>query len=156
QGPHELPLHLLWRIPITTKANPPSAIPTVDARRLYLVTSTVEAYSLEKGELLWRSPLRQYVPRGLLAVNGMVIVPEGVVSALDGRTGREVWEFTPDANTSLGRAAADGQALYFGTASHRLYALRLKDGEKLWETDLGPEWKEQAVVRGVAVAGETV
>jgi outer membrane protein assembly factor BamB len=111
----------------------------------------VEAYSVETGELLWTFPLRSYVPQNLVASNGVVFVPETTVSALDGRTGKRIWEFTPDANASLGRAATDGRALYFGTAGHRLYALRTSDGRELWSRDIGPEWKDPAVIRGVTI-----
>jgi eukaryotic-like serine/threonine-protein kinase len=74
------------------------------------------------------------------------------VSALDETTGRRVWEFAPDANTSLGSAATDGRTLYFGTASHRVYALDARDGARRWAVDVGPEWRDPAVVRGVAAA----
>jgi len=149
-------VRLLWRTAVQAAGNAPSTTPATDGQRLFLVTSTVAAYSLATGEPLWYSPLHRYVPRSLLASHGLVLVPEAVVAALDAATGRPRWEFTPDANASLGRAAADGQAVYFGTSSHRLYALRLGDGQRRWVTDLGPGWTQPAVVRGVAVADEQV
>jgi outer membrane protein assembly factor BamB len=152
----EAAVRLLWRTAVDAAGDAPSTTPATDGRRLFLVTSTVAAYSLATGEPLWYSPLHRYVPRRLLAGRGMVFVPEATVAALDAATGRPVWEFTPDANTSLGRAAVDERALYVGTSSHRLYALRLADGRPAWVTDLGPGWTLPAVVRGVAVAGESV
>lgn len=145
-------VRLLWRTAVQAAGNAPSTTPATDGQRLFLVTSTVAAYSLATGEPLWYSPLRRYVPRRLLAGHGLVIVPEAVVAALDAATGRPVWQFAPDANASLGRGAVDGQSVYFGTSSHRLYALRLADGQRRWVTDLGPGWTQPAVVRGVAVA----
>lgn len=149
-------VQLLWRTAVSSQGAPPTTAPAADQGRLFVVTSAVEAYSIEKGRLLWQVPLRSYVPRNLVARNGMVFVPEATVSALDGETGRKVWEFTPDANASLGRAATDGRTLYFGTSNHRLYALSLSDGRQLWAVDLGTEWKHPAVVRGVAVSNDKV
>jgi outer membrane protein assembly factor BamB len=123
---------------------------------VFLVASGLQAYSRSSGQQLWRSPLRAYVPRALVATPDLVIVPESTVSSLDAHTGGRLWEFTPDANTSLGRAAVDGQSLYIGDSSHRVYSLRLADGTLGWQTDLGPEWTYPAVVRGVAVGDGTV
>lgn len=148
--------HALWRSPLAAGGDPPSGTPATDATRLFVVAGAVQAYALGTGELLWQRPLHTYVPRSLLAVSGLLIVPEATVSALDAATGRPVWEFTPDANVSLGRAATDGRAVYVGTASHRVTSLGIADGRPLWTVDLGPEWTDQAVVRGIAVAGGTV
>jgi outer membrane protein assembly factor BamB len=148
-------LRLAWQTPLAS-AGAPGSIPAVDGGRLFLVSSGVEAYSLETGKALWQSPLRSYAPRSLVAARGLVFVAEATVSALDAGSGRRRWEFTPDANASLGRAATDGHALYVGTASHRLYALRAGDGRQLWATDLGPNWTYPAVVRGVTVRQDKV
>jgi outer membrane protein assembly factor BamB len=149
-------LRLLWRTPLPPGGNPPVEIPASDGRRLFVVYTGIHAYSLETGKLLWELPFRSYAPRSLIADRNAVFVTEATVSALDGQTGRRLWEFTPDANTSLGRPALQGGILYFGTTSHRLYALRASDGRQLWVTDLGPAWKCPGVVRGIAVYGGRV
>jgi outer membrane protein assembly factor BamB len=148
-------LRLAWQTPLAS-AGAPGSIPAVDGGRLFLVSSGVEAYSRDTGKALWQSPLRGYAPRSLVAAGGLVFVAEATVSALDAGSGRRRWEFTPDANASLGRAATDGRALYVGTAGHRLYALRAGDGKQLWATDLGPDWTHPAVVRGVSVQDDRV
>ena len=148
-------LRLAWQTPLAS-AGAPGSIPAVAGGRLFLVSSGVEAYSLDTGKALWQSPLRSYAPRSLVAARGLVFVAEATVSALDAGSGRKLWEFTPDANASLGRAATDGRALYVGTAGHRLYALRASDGKQLWATDLGPDWTCPAVVRGVTVQEDRV
>ena len=144
-------LRPLWRTAVHTAGNPPIGTPATVGGLLFLVRSGVEAYSAATGELLWTVPLSTYVPQDLVASAGMVFVPEKTVFALDARTGKRKWEFSPDANASLGRAATDGKRLYFGTASHRLYALRVSDGRELWATNLGPEWQDPAVIRGVTI-----
>lgn len=133
---------------------PSSGTPTIGDRQLYVASSAIEAYSLDTGQRMWRSPLQQYVPRSLLAVGEAIVVPEATVFALDVHTGRKVWEFTPSGNASLGRAATDGHTVYFGTANHRVYALRAADGAPLWCRTLGKEWRFPAVVRGLAIFGE--
>jgi glucose dehydrogenase len=85
-----------------------------------------------------------------------VFAAEGVAFALDAATGRELWRFTPDADASLGRSAADDGAFYFGTLSRRAYAVSVTDGSLLWSTQLGPEWQYNSPVKGVAVSGDTV
>jgi outer membrane protein assembly factor BamB len=147
----DLPIQELWHKPIQPGSDPPSCTPATDDRYVFVVASDVEAYSIETGQLMWRSPLRNYIPRSLVTAGGRVFVAETTVSALDSVSGRRLWEFTPDANASLGRAATDGNALYFGTASHHLYALSAADGRKLWAVDVAQAWKYPAVVRGLTV-----
>ena len=142
---------LLWRAPIQVGGDPPVGIPATDGRHLFVISSQVEAFDLHTGRLLWRVPVRQYLPRSLVANRDAVFVAEETVSALDSRTGRTLWEFRPDANAALGRATVDGGTFYFGTSSHRLYALRASDGRQLWVTNLRPNSEYAAVVRGVAV-----
>jgi outer membrane protein assembly factor BamB len=145
-----LPLDLIWRAPLQIGHDLPFGIPAADEQHLFLITSQIEALALDTGKLLWQSPIRNFVARNVVSSKGMVFVAETTVSALDGETGRRLWEFTPDANTSLGRTATDGHALYFGTSTHQLYALRNSDGHQLWVIDLGLGWQWPAVVRGVA------
>jgi outer membrane protein assembly factor BamB len=149
-------LHLAWRMPLNSVGDPPIGIPAIADDRLFVVASDIRAYSVSNGRLLWQAPLQSYAPRALVVSSGMVIIPEAMISARDIRTGNKIWEFTPDANASLGRAAADSSAFYCGTSSHHIYALRLSDGQKLWSTDLAPEWEYPAVVRGISIFDETV
>lgn len=143
-------VHLLWRVPLRNGGPPPWGTPAVAEGTLWVTSSGVRAYSRNSGLEVWNSKLPRYSPRGIVVGMGRVIVVEAKVSALDANTGRKRWEFTPDANASLGRAVVRGNHLYFGTSSHRVYALRISDGAFLWERDIGPEWKYPAVVRGVA------
>lgn len=149
-------VHALWRTALAAGGDPPGGTPVTDASRLYVVAGAVQAYSLRAGRLLWQWQLRTYVPRSLVTVDGLVVVPESTVSALDGATGHVVWSFTPDADASLGRATTDGQAVYVGTASHQVYSLSVADGRMRWRADLGPGWTYPAVVRGLAVYHGTV
>jgi outer membrane protein assembly factor BamB len=147
---------LLWRTPLPAEAGIPLGTPATDGRRLYAVAGGLRAWDLQTGEPLWTAPLAENAPRNVSVHEGRVFVAETVAMAFDAATGRELWRFTPDANASLGRSAAMDGAFYFGTSSHRLYALRAADGSPIWSTDLGPEWTFPAVVRGVTVAEDTL
>jgi outer membrane protein assembly factor BamB len=146
---------LLWRTPLPAEAGIPLGTPATDGRRLYAVAGGVRAWDLQTGEPLWTAPLAENAPRNVAVDEGRVFVAETVAMAFDAATGRELWRFTPDANASLGRSTAADGAFYFGTASHRLYALHATDGTPIWSIDLGLEWTYPAVVRGVTVADDT-
>jgi outer membrane protein assembly factor BamB len=146
----------LWHVQFDSPRCLPFGAPAAGAGRLFVVCSGVQAYSADSGGPLWHSEQVQYNPRKAVRAKGSVLVVEATVSALDEKTGKKKWEFHPDANASLGRAAAEGNRLYFGTSSHRLYAVRISNGKLLWQTDLGPDWQYAAVVRGVAVVGKVL
>lgn len=146
-GPAARPL---WQAPFDPAGCMPFGSPAVDRGRLFVVCSGIQAYAQDSGRALWHSAQVEYNPHKAVTAEGRVLVVEATVSALDEETGEKKWEFRPDANASLGRATTQGNRLFFGTSSHRLYALRVSDGKRLWETDLGREWEYPAVVRGLA------
>jgi|CZKJ01.1.fsa_nt_gi outer membrane protein assembly factor BamB len=134
----------------------PFGTPAVEGNKLFIVCGGIRAYAQDSGRELWHSEQGEYNPHKVVTAGGRVLVVEAAVSALDAQTGQKKWEFRPDANASLGRATTQGNRLYFGTSSHRLYAVRISDGKILWQTDLGQEWKYPAVVRGLAAAGRVL
>lgn len=146
-------IHVLWQTSLLPGGAPPIGFPAVDGGRLFLIYSGVQAYSAHDGRLLWQVPV-SYLPTRLLANNNAVFVAEAKITALDSETGRSLWEFSPDANTSLGEPALYEGVLFVGTSSHRIYALRVSDGHKLWERDISPKWRYAAVVRGIVVKGD--
>ena len=72
--------------------------------------------------------------------DGVVYVPylDGThLAALDGVTGRKLWEFeTGDDLRSPPAIGSDG-TVYFGSDDHKLYALDGQSGNKLWEFETG-------------------
>jgi outer membrane protein assembly factor BamB len=146
----------LWQVGSDSAGCMPFGAPAVGGGKLFVICSGIRAYAQDSGQALWHSEQVQYNPRKAVTAKGRVLVVEATISALDEKTGKKKWEFRPDANASLGRATAQGNRLYFGTSSHRLYAVRVSDGKLLWQTDLGQEWQYQAVVRGVAAAGRVL
>ena len=65
----------------------------------------------------------------------MVVNEKGVVRALDGGTGEEVWERPLGAEISVEPVAAGG-VLLIGTATRRLLGLDVATGELVWEHTL--------------------
>ena len=143
------PVQVHWRMPYGNADSSSLTTPVVGDGRLFTEPAGLQVYFVSHGKLLWQGFSPRYSARSLVFGNNTVFVAEEKVTALNGNTGRKLWEFKPDANTSLGRATFAGDALYFGTSSHRLYALQAVDGRPLWNVDLGPDWKYPAVVRGV-------
>jgi outer membrane protein assembly factor BamB len=144
----------LWQSRFDSAGCLPFGAPALDEGKLFVVCSGIQAYAQDSGRALWHSQQVQYNPHKAITAGGRVLVVEATVSALDEKTGEKEWEFRPDANASLGRATTQGNRLYFGTSSHRLYAVRVSDGKVLWQTDLGQAWEYPAVVRGLAAAGK--
>lgn len=154
-GTPRQPRELLWRQAIQAD-RPPLGTPAADGERLYAVLGGVAAFRASNGEFLWRGSLDTYAPENLSVGGGRVYAAEAVVSAFDAATGQLAWRFRPDANASLGRSAFHGGAVYFGTSSHRVYALDAATGALRWATDVGAGWQYNGVVRGVAASGDTV
>jgi outer membrane protein assembly factor BamB len=146
----------LWQSRFDSAGCLPFGTPALDEGKLFVVCSGIQAYAQDSGRALWHSQQVQYNPHKAITAGGRVLVVEATVSALDEKTGEKEWEFRPDANASLGRAATQGNRLYFGTSSHRVYAVRVSDGKLLWQTDLGQAWEYPAVVRGLAAAGRVL
>jgi outer membrane protein assembly factor BamB len=148
----DINVRLVWRAPLPITTDVPSTKPAVLRHTVFVASSQVQAYSAKTGRLLWQVPLPSYVPCSLLAYKNTVFVTGDTIVAIDAKTGHTDWEFRPDANTSLGRAVVSRGVLYFGTSSHRVYALRIHDKKQIWVADLGPGWEFPAVVRGMVLS----
>jgi outer membrane protein assembly factor BamB len=149
-------LHVVWRTVLHVNDQAPQGHPTTSPSRLFLVQGGIAAYSRKEGKLEWQVPVGKYLPQSLLYKSGAIFVAEERITALDENDGHTLWEFSPEGNASLGRASIHGKTLCFGTDSHRVYALNIHDGRKLWVTDLGPDWKFRAIVRGAAMDARSV
>ena len=148
--------HPRWRTPLAEGGSPPSGIPVSNQGQVYFIYAGVQAYSADSGRLLWQAPVDSFLPAALLADRHFVFVVEKRVFASDRSTGKRAWEFSPDADASLCQAALDGNTLFFGTSSHKVYALNALDGHLLWTKDLQPGWQYPTVVRGVSIQNDTI
>ena len=128
---------------------------------LGMVGGAVQAFDLKSGELRWRSPLLNdgtfNAAENIVVSDGRVFVADAWrVVALDLGSGAELWRFVPDAEASSCEISGDDQSLYFGTRSHRVYALDVATGEPRWTVDIGPAWEYLGVVTGISRAQDTL
>lgn len=147
---------LLWRTPLETRMSTSDELPATDGERVYAIAGGMVTFDARSGSIVWTYQLTFTVPRNATVRNGRVMAAEGIAFALDAATGRELWRFTPDSHSGFGESTADDRAFYFGTASHRVYALDQNTGALLWSRDLGPDWKYPGHVKGAAVSGDTL
>jgi outer membrane protein assembly factor BamB len=131
-------------------------LPATDGERVYAIAGGMVTFDARTGSIVWTYRLTFTVPKNASVRNGRVMAAEGIAFALDAATGRELWRFTPDSHSGFGESTADDRAFYFGTASHRVYALDQNTGALLWSRDLGPDWKYPGHVKGAAVSGDTL
>jgi outer membrane protein assembly factor BamB len=150
------PPTLVWRTPLETRFQTSDEPSVTDGERVYAIAGGMVTFSAHTGEIVWTHRLVRYVPRNPVLRNGRVFAAEQVAFALDAVTGAELWRFTPDSDGALGESTADDRAFYFGTGTHRVYALDQATGSQIWSTDIGPDWKYTGIVLGVSVSGDTV
>lgn len=98
--------------------------------------STLYALDIQKGQLKWKYKS----PHGIgsfAAVKGNFAYFNSMgVYALDMANGRLKWEFAPQ-NLFSASPCIVGEVLYTGDVRGYVYALRLADGQKLWEYKIG-------------------
>jgi outer membrane protein assembly factor BamB len=147
---------LLWRTPLEAKMSTSDELPATDGERVYAIAGGMVTFDARSGAIVWTYRLTFTVPKNATVRNGRVMAAGGIGFALDAVTGQELWRFTPDSHSGFGESTADDRAFYFGTASHRVYALDQNTGSLLWSRDLGPDWKYPGYVKGAAVSGDTL
>lgn len=106
----------------------------------------INAGNVENLGLAWSQDLnaRYGVEATPLVIDGVMYaaLPGNIVWALDARTGRRLWEFTPELDLTHGRVmccgqvtrglAAWGENIYVATIDGQLIALNRQTGKKLW------------------------
>lgn len=148
-------VRLLWRAPLGGVDRGIHA-PATDGQRLFALGGGVFAYDAATGAVVWRARYVDYMPRGLTYRDGRVFAAETVVLAFDAESGRELWRTPVDSAADFALSTADDRAFYTGTRSHRVYAFGVSDGQPLWSTDIGPDWKFGGIVSGLAASGDTL
>jgi len=147
---------LLWRAPLAERDQRSISVPATDGQRVYAIGGGLVALDAQTGVVAWRSRLSTYAPINVVVRNGRVFTVEEFAYGFDAATGRELWRFKPDTEGALGESTADDHSMYFGTGSHRVYAVDAATGTPRWSTDVGPDWKYRGIVMGVSVSGDTV
>jgi outer membrane protein assembly factor BamB len=111
------------------------------------------------GAVEWGQLIQQDQPigmRNLVVAQGRVFGAGAVAVRLDAATGEELWRHPLSASAGLAWTAADEGAFYVGTREHVIYAFEAETGEVRWRVDVGPDWEDGGITRGIAVGGDTV
>jgi len=158
---------LLWTTPMVGWGRP-----AVRDDSVYSLSRAHEIVSLDKttGAIRWRRPLPlangEYsrVPMGSVveSTTDAVIVGDYDVLALDRRTGRLMWRFSPEDGYAPGLylGVVTEDSVYTGSPGGRLHAIDLSNGRSRWSLSL--EERHQTTVyqpivdRGIVLAGYTV
>lgn len=98
----------------------------------------VAAISTQTGEAYWERRIQGAITGGLVRQGGTLFVPtdeeEGLVSALDVRTGKTRWEEVVGSSSVAPLVIDD--VLYIATDRGGLFALDADSGERIWQTRL--------------------
>ncbi|MFN4260778.1 MAG: PQQ-binding-like beta-propeller repeat protein [Gemmataceae bacterium] len=153
-----------------------TSTPTVDAERLYLLWATPEqltALALDHdGKLLWQSDLGGYRSQhgfgvSPILLDGKLIINNdmdgnGSLIALDGRTGKEVWNVprrgknatysTPCVYQPAGSAAQ----LIFTNWQHGITSIDPATGKTNWEISVFEPSKPERAIASPVVAGDLI
>ena len=158
---------LLWTTPLAGWGRP-----AVRDDSVYSLSRAHEMVSLDKttGAVRWRRPLpltdgeHSRFPMGsaVESTTTAVIVGDYDVLALDRRTGRLMWRFSPEDGYAPGvyLGAVTEDSVYTGSPGGQLHAIGVSNGRSRWslplnETDQTTVY-QPVVDRGIVLAGFTV
>ena len=128
----------------------PYGVPSAAHDRVVFASeSGVEARSLDHAKLLWRHALTKNVPSRVFLSGSIVIVAEFNVYALNASSGKLLWRFSPQADTSLCIGTINEGVFYVGDQQENLYALRVADGRLIWRNALSAAHATRSRVAGV-------
>lgn len=110
------------------------------------------ALDLRSGRLLWTRKLSTYVPVAADNSNVFIVNADGVVMALDQRTGAERWRQEALRARFVSAPALIGNYVAVGDYNGYLHFLSRQDGSFAARTRVG----ESAIISGAAVRGDTL
>ena len=150
---------VLWSVSSVTT----SSQPALDDAAVYSLGLKHELAAVDRQtqRVLWRDTLPVSDPLSggfnVILSAGLAIAGDHDVYAVDVRTGRPVWSFTPAGGTLPGRSRlviSDG-VVYTGSLSNHVYALRGATGVPVWDVTVSSH-PGQTRVHGPAVADGVV
>jgi outer membrane protein assembly factor BamB len=134
---------VLWRLDVK---NGVEGGAQADRDKLYFGASDGSFYcvSLLTGKTLWTAPARAETLAQPTVEKGIVYFETGadMVYALDGETGKQLWQYNRQVSASLSirattRPVIEGETLLVGFSDGYVVALRKHDGGLIWERKLG-------------------
>jgi outer membrane protein assembly factor BamB len=123
---------------------------------LNLERGSLNGHRKSDGFIEWSVPVGVYHAPANFPTNDRIVFigSEDAVAFRVG--GEEIWRHPLSASAGLAWTAADEGAFYVGTREHVIYAFEAETGEVRWRVDVGPDWEDGGITRGIAVGGDTV
>ncbi len=99
-------------------------------------SSTLYALDIQEGQLKWEFKSPHRIESFAAVKNNLACFNSMGIYALDITTGELEWQFAAK-KTFYSSPCIVGEVLYAGGVDGYVYALRLEDGQKLWEYEIG-------------------
>jgi RNA polymerase sigma-70 factor (ECF subfamily) len=145
--PNDAALHMVAPAPVITKS-------LVIARRTRDGGVSAFDRELEREAWRWDPPAgggrSDRIPPCLADEELVLVAHSSGLTALSAEDGTEAWTFTVYAEILAVPACAGGRA-FFGTEGGRFFAVDLRTGERVWQTDAGSPGWSMPVVSGKRV-----
>lgn len=150
------PAHAHWTFNAKSKVR--STAVTTDTAVIFGTDGGVlYALDLETGKERWQLDSGGGISSHLLMADGKIIFLNfsGKIMAVDAETGTQVWSKTTTGEHlrewghHLASAIQDGDRVYIGSSSGKVYGLALSSGEEVWSVDLkSPIHTQVAILDG--------
>jgi outer membrane protein assembly factor BamB len=155
------PVRIAWKVELPSVDAGWAGSPTpLGDQVISQLGGALQSFVLGSGATAWRLPLRSTGTLGAsnvaIAAGRAFVAGADSVYAVDATTGERLWTFVPDSQAALCEITADSLAVYIGTRSHRVYALRADSGTVEWIVDLDSSWSDPGFVNGITRSGDTL
>ena len=147
---------LLWTFALDSKASVKGAPVLIEERTVVVADDrgSVHGLGLRDGDAEWSVDLSEPVYASMASSAGQLFVPttRGSLYALDGHTGRHIWQYRhPNPLVRISTPAVSGTNLVVGGSDGRLTSLDSGTGLEQWS------WQaDGAISAAPAIAGNTV
>jgi outer membrane protein assembly factor BamB len=145
-----------WNVPLTDAGKAPQARPLMAGGAIFLVASSLEAFAVSDGHLLWKQAVHHTIPNGLVESGGLICTADERAYCVQKESGKVAWSTDLIGDGSLATPASGGTMLFVGTDRHTVFAFSTSSGRQLWRTDIDPAASFRSIVTGEAVSGEFV
>lgn len=140
---------VIWRFFVPGSDNGIHASAAMDDKKVYIGAYNGFMYALDKenGDLVWATPVGDYVGASPLLANGHLYIaaetakPDGLLAKLDCNTGTVLWNSMWLGGHSHSSPAYDdvNKTLIVGANSGRIFAFAEDDGRMIWKEQMhGP------------------
>lgn len=134
---------ILWSFYVPGSSNGIHGSPALDEKKVYIGAYDGIMYALDKenGELVWATPVGDYIGASPLLANGFLYIaaetakPDGLLAKMDCNSGEVIWNSQWLGGHSHSSPTYDetNKAIVLGANSGRIYSFAEDDGHLLWK-----------------------